>query len=161
MLQRKQDTNEKHKKRGKMEMKIIEGNFEEVKSKVALNLERDEKLIEQYSAAFVIGSIAQGTFSLTNKRIIFTKDGVGKAVLKGGGLLRMVLNSGANAPNEIALDEILKIEPTSCVQGKGAMLITVKSGTQYKIALQSMALGKTKELCEARDRIVSLVSTVL
>lgn len=141
--------------------KTIEGDFRDVKSKVLLQLGSDEKLLEQYSAAFVLGSIAQGMFSLTNKRIIFTKDSGGMAFLKRGGLLGMALNSGANIPNEISLSEIVTIEPTTCVQGKAAMLITIKSGHQYKIALQSMAFGKTKELCEARDRIIGLISSIL
>lgn len=141
--------------------KKIEGDFPEAMSKVPLRLGTDEKLIEQYSSAFVMSSIAQGMFSLTNKRIIFTKDSAGKSFLKRGGLLGMALSLGANIPNEISLNEIVKIEPTSCIQGKAAMLITIKSGYQYKFALQSMALGKTNELCEARDRIVSLVSSIL
>ena len=141
--------------------RTIEGDIKEIKSKISLRLETDEKLIEQYSAAFVMSSIAQGTFSLTNKRIIFTKDSGGMSFLKRGGLIGVALNSKAIIPNEISLNEIVKIEATSCVQGKGAMLITTTSGSQYKIALQSMAFGKTKELCEARDRIICLINSVL
>ena len=141
--------------------KEILGEFPQIKSKIPLHLGNDEILIEQCSSAFVMSSIAQGIFSLTNKRIIFTKDGGGKAFFKRGGLLGMALNSGANVPDEISLDEIIKIEPASCLQGKAAMLITIKSGYQYKIALQSMALGKTKKLCEVRDRVVSLIGSIL
>ncbi len=141
--------------------KEIAGDFQGIASKVPLRFVPNEILIEQYSAAFVMSSIAQGMFSLTNKRIIFTKDSAGKAFLKRGGILGMALNSGANIPDEIRLDEIKYIEPTSCLQGKAAMLITINSGYQYKIALQSMAIGKTKELCEARDRIIELVRSAI
>lgn len=140
--------------------KEIRGNFPGVASKIPLRLSTNEVLIEQYSATFVLGSIAQGMFSLTNKRIIFTKDSAGKAFLKRGGLLGMALSAGAKIPDEIGLDEIKNIEPTSCAQGKAAMLITITSGYQYKIALQSMSMGKTSQLCEARDRIVELVRSV-
>ena len=141
--------------------KRIEGDFPQIVSKIPLRLGVDEKLIEQHSSAFVMSSIAQGMFSLTNKRIIFTKDSAGKAFLKRGGLIGMALSSGASIPSEISLNEIVKIEPTSCMQSKAAMLITVRSGYRYKIALQSMALGKTSKLCEARDRIVNLIAGIL
>lgn len=141
--------------------KRIEGDFPQIVSKIPLRLRDDEKLIEQHSSAFIMSSLAQGMFSLTNTRIIFTKDSAGKAFLKRGGLIGMALSSGANIPDEISLNEIVKIEPTSCLQGKAAMIITIKSGYQYKIALQSMALGKTAELCEARDRIVDIIQNIL
>ncbi|MBR6740380.1 MAG: zinc ribbon domain-containing protein [Clostridia bacterium] len=141
--------------------KEITGDFPVVMSKIPLRLDTNEVLIEQHSAAFVLSSISQGIFSLTNKRIIFTKDGAGKAFFKRGGLLGMALNMGAKIPDEIRLDEIRKVEPTSCLQGKAAMLVTIISGYQYKIALQSMAFGKTNELCEARDRIVELINNTI
>lgn len=139
----------------------IQGDFPAVASKVPLQLMPGEVLIEQRSAAFVMSSIAQGQFSLTNRRIIFTKDSGGKAFFKRGGLIGMAMSAGANIPSEISLDDIKHIAPTSCLQGKAAMLITIRSGYQYKIALQSMAFGKTGELCQARDRIIQLVSGVL
>lgn len=142
-------------------LKQITGNFTPISSHIPLQLLANEIPIEQNSAAFVESSIAQGTLTLTNKRILFTKDSAGKAFLKRGGLLGMALSSGANIPTAIPLDDVICIQSTSCIQGKAAMLITVRSGYKYKIALQSMKLGKNKELCATRDRIVNLIASVL
>ena len=144
----------------KQEKEIV-GNYTTTNSKIPLSLNENEVLIEQHDAAFVISSIAQGVLSLTNKRFIFAKDSAGKAFIKRGGLLGLALSSGAKVPNEIKLSEIKNIAPTTCLQGKAALAITVSSGFQYTIALQSMSIGKTKQLCEARDRIVELVRSAI
>jgi uncharacterized Zn finger protein (UPF0148 family) len=141
--------------------KEIQGNITPIQSKIPLELAQGEFPIAQYSAACVMSTIAQGTFTLTNRRILFKKDSVGKSILKGGGLLGGALRAGANVPDEISLADITGVEPTSCVQGKAALILVGRSGYQYKYALQSMNLAKTKELCDARDRIVSLISSAL
>lgn len=141
--------------------KEIKSGFGRITSSIPLNLIDGEVPIVQSSAAFVKSSIAQGTLTLTNKRILFTKDGAGKAFFKRGGLLGMAMSAGADIPPAISLDDITSIESTSCIQGKAAMLVTVRSGYQYKIALQSMALGKTSELCDKRDRIIELVRSAI
>ena len=141
--------------------KEIKSGFDRIASSIPLDLIDGEVPIVQSSAAFVKSSIAQGTLTLTNKRILFTKDGAGKAFLKRGGLLGLAMSAGADVPSAISIDDIIAIEPTSCIQGKSAMLVTVRSGYEYKIALQSMALGKTKELCETRDRVIELIRSAI
>ncbi len=141
--------------------KEITGNLVPIQSKIHLDLLQGEVPIAQYSAAFVKSSIAQGTLTLTNKRILFTKDGAGKAFFKRGGLLGMAMSSGANIPSSISLDNMMSVHATSCIQGKAAFIIIDRTGSENKIALQSMNPAKTKELCEARDRIVSLISGAL
>ncbi len=132
--------------------------FPQVPSKVPLSLMPGEILIAQHTAAFVAGWATQGIFSLTNSRIIFTQESAGKAFIKRG-LIGLTFN-GMNVPNELRLGEITSIESVSCIQGRAAMLITLSSGDQYKIALQNEFPGKTDELCEERDRVVWMVRSM-
>ncbi len=144
-----------------IKQKEISGSFSPIQSKVSLNLVQNEVPIMQYSVAFVKSSIAQGTLTLTNKRLLFSKDGAGKAFFKRGGLIGMAMSSGANVPSSISLSDIVQIYPTSCIQGKAAFVVMDRMGCEHKFALQSMNPAKTKELCQARDRIVMLISEAL
>ena len=103
-----------------------------------------------------------GVFSLTTRRIIFTKAGGVKSFLKSGEWVSSAdPNLAASMSHEIFIDDIKNIEPLSCVQETAGMIITLNSDVQYRIVLQNLLPLKTAELCQARDRIVTLIKDTI
>ncbi len=142
--------------------KEIKGNFPVITPKEYLNLSQDEVLIYQHDATFTESIMEHGVFSLTTRRIIFTKAGGVKSFLKSGEWVSSAdPNLAASMSHEIFIDDIKNIEPLSCVQETAGMIITLNSDIQYRIVLQNLLPLKTAELCQARDRIVTLIKDTI
>lgn len=137
----------------------IKGNFPIIQSKIPLALAAGEQLILQNKVAIVSGMVAGGLLSLTNKRILVKRDGVGKTTLTKG-LLGTAMTSGVTVIPEIRLSNIVSIRAARVRGAKSGAEITTRDGYTHRYVFQNPKLFG-KEHLRRRDFFVSVIQNAI